>query len=67
MIDTFKVVTKKAESCGLTSRGYLSCAMGSPENKHIDPQIVNELAHELIALGCREISIADNYSFATPG
>jgi hydroxymethylglutaryl-CoA lyase len=48
-------------------RGYISCVMGCPYEGEISPEIVNDIANKLIAMGCYEISLGDTVGTGTPG
>lgn len=58
MIDT-------AISKGITVRGYVSCVMGCPYEKEIDPAKVNYVAKWLYEMGCYEISLGDTIGIGT--
>ena len=62
----FKDVCLEAEENSLSSRAYISCCMGSPANPDIDPLLVNDFAHQLLEMGCYQISLADNVALGDP-
>ena len=47
-------------------RGYVSCAIACPYEGAIAPPAVNRVAQSLLAMGCREISLADTIGVAVP-
>lgn len=53
-------------AAGMRVRGYISCALGCPYEGDIDPAKVAELAGQLLALGCYEISLGDTIGVGTP-
>ena len=52
---------------GLTMRGYISCVVDCPYEGAISPETVAALARELVAMGCREVSLGETIGTATPG
>lgn len=61
------VLTAEAEVRQLTSRTYISCALGCPFEGAISPHAVAKIAHELHAAGCREVVLSDTIGTGTPG
>lgn len=51
---------------GLRIRGYISCVLGCPYEGRIDEAAVVEVARELLALGCYEVSLGDTIGVGTP-
>lgn len=51
---------------GVRVRGYVSCVVGCPYEGAIDPLRVSEVAGELFALGCYEVSLGDTIGVGTP-
>jgi hydroxymethylglutaryl-CoA lyase len=51
---------------GVRVRGYVSCVVGCPYEGAIDPLRVSEVAGELFALGCHEVSLGDTVGVGTP-
>ena len=47
-------------------RGYVSCVMGCPYQGAISPQAVADVSHQLLDLGCYEISLGDTIGIGTP-
>lgn len=46
-------------------RGYVSCVMGCPYEKRIDPNKVDYVARRLEAMGCYEVSLGDTIGIGT--
>ncbi len=65
-LERFRPVVTAALESGITVRGTVSCALGCPYEGVITPEAVAEVARELMALGCDEISIADTIGIGTP-
>ncbi len=62
----FRDVIAPAVSAGLRVRGYVSTLWGCPYEGSIDPTAGLEIARELIAQGCYEISLGDTIGVGTP-
>ncbi len=65
-LDRFRPVCAAATAAGVAVRGYLSCVLGCPYEGEIDPGRVAELAAELVAMGCADISLGDTIGVGTP-
>ncbi|MEQ8696094.1 MAG: hydroxymethylglutaryl-CoA lyase [Bauldia litoralis] len=65
-LDRFRPVCAAAAAAGVAVRGYLSCVLGCPYEGEIDPARVAELAAELVAMGCADISLGDTIGVGTP-
>ena len=65
-LDRFRPVCAAAARAGVAVRGYLSCVLGCPHEGEIDPGRVAELASELVAMGCADISLGDTIGVGTP-
>jgi len=63
----FKPLIKKAASCGIRVRGYISCVLGCPYEGAVQPQSVLAVAEQLLAMGCYEISLGDTIGVGTAG
>lgn len=63
----FAPVLQAAHAAQIPVRGYLSCAVACPYEGPIAPQAVAELAAQLAAMGCEEISLGDTIGVGTPG
>src|SRR3546814_1603290 len=48
-------------------RGYVSCVLGCPYEGEVAPAKVAEVARELYAMGCYEVSLGDTIGTGTPG
>ncbi|MCY3769966.1 MAG: hydroxymethylglutaryl-CoA lyase [Gammaproteobacteria bacterium] len=66
-IRRFRKVCTQAQASGITIRGYISCVMGCPYEGDIPVSAVEEVAVQLIELGCHEISLGDTIGVGTPG
>jgi hydroxymethylglutaryl-CoA lyase len=62
----FGEVVGPARDRGLEVRGYVSTAFGCPFEGRIDPGRVAELALQLLAMGCAQVSLGDTIGVATP-
>lgn len=63
----FEPIMTAAREKGVAVRGYVSCVLGCPYEGEIAPQAVLDVAHELLAMGCYEISLGDTIGTGTPG
>lgn len=59
-------VTEKALANGLKVRGYISVVAGCPYEGAVSPAKVAEIAEDLLAMGCYEISLGDTVGVGTP-
>jgi isopropylmalate/homocitrate/citramalate synthase len=59
-------VAEKALAQGLKVRGYVSCVLGCPYEGEIALEAVVQVASELHAMGCYEISLGDTIGVGTP-
>jgi hydroxymethylglutaryl-CoA lyase len=64
--DRFRPVCQAAVIQGVAVRGYISCTLGCPYEGDIAPEAVAEVARELYAMGCFEISLGDTIGVGTP-
>jgi hydroxymethylglutaryl-CoA lyase len=62
----YEQVCRTARSDGIAVRGYVSCVVACPYEGAIAPGAVYKVAAELLAMGCREISLGDTIGVATP-
>jgi isopropylmalate/homocitrate/citramalate synthase len=53
-------------AAGMRVRGYISCALGCPYEGDIGIAKVADLAGQLLAMGCYEISLGDTIGVGTP-
>ncbi|MDA9918985.1 hydroxymethylglutaryl-CoA lyase [Porticoccaceae bacterium] len=65
-IERFKPVAKEALSAGLAVRGYISCVVGCPYEGEVDIESVAQVAQQLLAMGCYEVSLGDTIGVGTP-
>ena len=63
----FAQVARRAAEREMAVRGYISMCFGDPWEGEVDPDAVVAVARELLAMGCREISLGDTIGVATPG
>ncbi|HEX8011897.1 MAG TPA: hydroxymethylglutaryl-CoA lyase [Casimicrobiaceae bacterium] len=66
-LERAKAVTSAARARGVRVRGYISCVLGCPYEGEIAPERVRDVARELRAIGCYEISLGDTIGTGTPG
>lgn len=66
-LERFVPVLQAARLHGIQVRGYVSCVLGCPYEGHIKPAQVAAVAHELLAMGCYEVSLGDTIGTGTPG
>jgi hydroxymethylglutaryl-CoA lyase len=66
-LQRFEPVLAAARAASIPVRGYLSCVVGCPYEGAVAPAAVAELARELLAMGCYEISLGDTIGVGTPG
>ncbi len=65
-IDRFQKVTDAAKEMDIPVRGYVSCVLGCPYEKHVNASKVAEVAERLLEMGCHEISLGDTIGVGTP-
>jgi hydroxymethylglutaryl-CoA lyase len=65
--ERFAKLTEMALSQGVKVRGYISCVAGCPYEGGVATKVVADLAAQLVALGCYEVSLGDTIGIATPG
>lgn len=63
----FAVLMEAAQRENIPVRGYISCVAGCPYSGSVAPETVGWLAHELLAMGCYEISLGDTIGVGTAG
>jgi len=66
-LDRFRPVAEAARAANIKVRGYVSCVLGCPYEGEVAPAKVAEVAAELAAMGCYEISLGDTIGVGTPG
>ena len=62
----FKPICEQAAIAGLPVRGYISCVVACPYDGPTEPERVAELASQMVAKGCYEISLGDTIGVGTP-
>ena len=65
-LERFRPVTTAARAAGIKVRGFVSCVIDCPFEGPIAPVKVAEVADELLAMGCYEISLGDTIGTGTP-
>ncbi|MCF6195726.1 MAG: hydroxymethylglutaryl-CoA lyase [Emcibacter sp.] len=65
-LDRFRPVMDRAAEENIAVRGYVSCVVGCPYEGAIDPGVVAHVAHEMIQMGCYEVSLGDTIGVGTP-
>jgi isopropylmalate/homocitrate/citramalate synthase len=65
-LDRFRPVAEAALADGVRVRGYMSCVLGCPYEGDIAPAAVADVARELDAMGCYEVSLGDTIGTGTP-
>jgi len=63
----FKPVLEAARGAAIPVRGYLSCVIACPYEGDVPAARVAQLAAQLLALGCAEVSLGDTIGVGTPG
>ena len=66
-LERFRPVVEAAKRHGVRVRGYVSCVLGCPYQGEVAPEAVAQVARELFAMGCYEISLGDTIGAGTPG
>ena len=62
----FVPIIEAARQHGISMRGYVSCVLGCPYEGQVSPQQVAQVAQELFAMGCYEVSLGDTIGTGTP-
>ena len=62
----FLPVMAKAKSENISVRGYVSCVLGCPYEGSVSVAQVDEVAQQLLHMGCYEISLGDTIGVGTP-
>lgn len=65
-LERFLPVVQAASVRKVKVRGYVSCVTDCPYDGATPPDKVAEVAHELMAMGCYEISLGDTIGQGTP-
>ncbi|WP_049722712.1 hydroxymethylglutaryl-CoA lyase [Gilvimarinus polysaccharolyticus] len=64
-LERFAEVAAAAHAQNIPVRGYISCVLGCPYSGKVAPQTCLAIAHELLAMGCYEISLGDTIGAGT--
>nr|WP_315185648.1 hydroxymethylglutaryl-CoA lyase [uncultured Albidiferax sp.] len=62
----FAPLMAAAQARGVRVRGYVSCVVGCPYEGDVAPQRVADVAGQLLAMGCYEVSLGDTIGVGTP-
>ncbi len=62
----FAPLMEAAREHDIRVRGYVSCVLGCPYEGEVSPAKVAEVARELYAMGCYEVSLGDTIGTGTP-
>ena len=65
-IERFRPVMQAARAHGIAVRGYVSCVVECPYDGAVPPENAADVAGQLLALGCYEISLGDTIGRGTP-
>lgn len=65
-MERFQAVCDAALAAGIRVRGYTSCVLGCPYEGEVDPAKVVDMAEQMLAMGCYEISLGDTIGVGTP-
>lgn len=63
----FVPIMDAARQNGISVRGYVSCVLGCPYEGNVAPEKVADVARELYAMGCYEVSLGDTIGTGTAG
>ncbi|MBB2495986.1 hydroxymethylglutaryl-CoA lyase [Aquipseudomonas ullengensis] len=66
-LQRFVPIMDAARQHGISVRGYVSCVLGCPYEGDVAPQQVADVAAELFAMGCYEVSLGDTIGTGTAG
>ena len=66
-IQRFETLISSAKRQNIPVRGYISCVLGCPYAGAVDVTTVANIAKELLAMGCYEISLGDTIGVGTAG
>ncbi len=65
-LDKFRPIVKEALSNRIRVRGYVSVVLGCPIEGEVNPNVVADVARQLLDMGCYEISLGDTIGTGTP-
>jgi len=63
----FETLMHAAQAQNIAVRGYISCVAGCPYSGDVDVNTVAQIARELLAMGCYEISLGDTIGVGNAG
>lgn len=63
----FTALMDAAQRHNIPVRGYISCVVGCPYSGAVEPETVMQIARDLLAMGCYEISLGDTIGIGTAG
>lgn len=66
-IQRFETLISAAKAQQIPVRGYISCVAGCPYSGAVNVLTVADIAKELLAMGCYEISLGDTIGVGTAG
>jgi hydroxymethylglutaryl-CoA lyase len=66
-IQRFETLIAAAKAQEIPVRGYISCVAGCPYSGAVDISTVTQIAKDLLAMGCYEISLGDTIGVGTAG
>jgi len=66
-IQRFVPIIEAAKNDQIPVRGYISCVVGCPYEGSVEPEIVRDVAVQLLELGCYEVSLGDTIGIGTAG
>lgn len=65
-IARFQDLSALAKAENVPVRGYISCVLGCPYEGKVSTKTVLDTAHQLMDMGCVELSLGDTIGIATP-
>jgi len=65
-LEAFAPIAKAAKAANIPMRGYVSCVVECPYDGPVAPEQVANVAAELFAMGCYEVSLGDTIGRGTP-
>jgi len=65
-LERFKPILEEARHLDIPVRGYVSCVVECPYDGVVSPQAVADVADQMFAMGCYEISLGDTIGAGTP-
>lgn len=65
-LDRIAEITELASQHNIHVRGYISCVIACPYAGDTDPELVTQITHQLLELGCYEVSLGDTIGVGKP-